>query len=185
MLPACDRAELTAIRIMGSNPASAGVPQLDQRQGFRKLAATLSFAPCQAPGAASVRLETRFDIDSDWLDANGNPPRPGMQIPYQVQVDGQAPQSSNFVLRTGQDLFGRTGPSTFMMVTENPLTIPAGTTSANMIIDMSGIVIIPRNSQQGNQWMYAQQAFNAPLYLQAGNAAPLQGTVSVIPAAVY
>lgn len=168
----CKLAELKSINIAGGMSNSSQTAFIDQSQFNRKVLIELDMVPCDVVGASPVRLDTRFDIDSDWVTISGSKFYDGFSLPYSVSAGGSILGSGQLVVRRGEDLFGNRGDKYFMMASDMPVMIPPATAAAVLAIDLSATKIKPRDPAISG-------TFNVPLYVQAGSAQPLRGIASV------
>jgi hypothetical protein len=168
----CKVAELRGIQIAGGTSNGLQTAFVDQSQMSRKVLIDLSLGPCTTAGAPPVKLETRFDIDADWVTASGEKLYDGFTLPYSVLSGGTNLGSGRLVLRRGQDLFGNAGEKYFMLASDVALGIPAATEAATLVIDLSSTKIKSRDPAVSG-------TFQVPLYVQAGAVQPIKGMVSV------
>ncbi len=168
----CKLAELKSISIAGGLSNNAQTAFIDQGQTNRKVLIELSLIPCDVVGAPPVRLDTRFDIDSDWVTISGSKFYDGFSLPYSVSSGGAVLGSGQLKVQRGEDLFGNTGDKYFMMASDAAIMIPPATAAAILSIDLSATKIKPRGPSTSG-------AFDVPLYVQAGSVQPIMGVASV------
>lgn len=154
---------------------TTGAPVINQATNTRSLAFELLFAPCNNPNATPMALDAAFDIDSDWKTSGGGKPYDGMNISYKITPEGQAMRTDYLTFKFGADLFGNSGPEYFKLLSSQPINLPPTVTRAAITIDLSGVLIIPRDP--------ALARANAPIqiYFKVGDANPVSGTVTVTP----
>lgn len=162
----CSEARLIGI-------STSGQPAIDQSLADRTMRVELNIAPCLTASSPALLLDVSFDIDADWKTSSGGKPYDGMNIAYKIAHSEQSPQTDYLTFKFGSDLFGNSGPKYFQLSATHPVQIPNSVSVATMTIDLSNVLIVPRDTPQGNR------SATVNFFLKIGQATPISGAMLV------